>query len=113
MKRPFFGALSLLAAPAFTQCVDTSPLDYTPPTIAVPNLDGGSGDGNAEASPLIRSCRKCISGEGEPCRPQYDACAKVDKCVGVLDCVVDRGCFEFSELSARFTCGKPCLDEQG
>jgi hypothetical protein len=98
----------LVVAPLVTECVDTSPLAYVPE-----KNDGGLvADGGADSA-LIRSCRQCISGEGEPCRSQFDVCASLEKCVPILDCVLDNGCFKFSELGQRFECGSPCLSAHG
>ena len=106
--RPLCKALVLLVAPFVTYCVDTSPLSYVPQ-----KFDAGAPvDGPVDA-PLIRSCRKCIFGDGEPCRDKYDDCAKLDNCVPVLDCVLDTGCFEYEDLAKRYACGSPCLTKYG
>ena len=104
MKRPSYWVSILLAAPFLSDCVDTSPLAYVPQ-----KRDGGAPIDGAADAPLIRSCRKCISDDGEPCRDLYDTCTGIPKCVDVLDCVIDHGCFQFPDLPSRFDCGSPCL----
>jgi hypothetical protein len=108
LKRLSCWVLIVLAAPFLSECVDTSPLAYVPP-----ERDSGAPIDGATDAPLIRSCRKCISGDGEPCRALYDTCSGLPKCVDVLDCVLDHGCFGFPDLATRFECGSPCLAANG
>lgn len=89
-------------------CVDTSPVAYTPPEPKDAQAVDAAGDAGAGLA-----CRQCITGDGAPCRAQYDVCVGTDKCEVVMGCLFDKNCMTFSVVADRINCGLPCLAKYG
>jgi hypothetical protein len=93
--------VALCSLVALCSCSDTDPLDF--------REDGGS---DAEAGvdlQRIAECKKCMMDPGAPCRSAYDQCAPFERCVTLIECAVQTGCFQLPELSDRIPCVTPCL----
>lgn len=87
-------------------CIDTTPI----------HVDENSKDASVIPGPdsdVVSACRECVTGDGAPCRADYDFCKSQQDCAGFFDCAVDLGCFSFPLLQDRLACGRPCLDAIG
>jgi hypothetical protein len=114
MKSRTIRALGVVATSvALYACVDTSPLDYVAPSEPeagpLVTLDAAALDGNAPWS----ACEECLTGEGAPCRPEWDACAQITDCPELITCVLEHDCFSFNFIDDRIECAQPCFTEFG
>lgn len=103
----YSGVLWLFVSAWLPGCVDTTPLDYSPAR------RDAAADAPAVDPGVIATCRECVTGEGAPCRSDYDNCAKVETCPELLECLLSDGCFSLRALEDRIACGEPCFDEFG
>ncbi|HEY6558869.1 MAG TPA: hypothetical protein VI072_16405 [Polyangiaceae bacterium] len=98
---PILSSVALATLCSLSSCSDTNPLDF--------REDAGS---DAEAGvdrERIEECKKCMTDPGAPCRKDYDLCAPFERCVTLIECAVQTGCFALPELSQRIPCVTPCL----
>lgn len=104
-RRPLRGYLALFVLCVPFACSDTNPLDF--------RADAGS---DAEAGvdrARVEACKRCMMDENAPCRSFYDECAPHERCVELIDCAVEIGCFQLPELAPRIDCVRPCLERVG
>lgn len=92
--------VALCTLASLLSCSDTNPLAF--------HADAGSADAGVDPE-RIAECKKCMMDPGAPCRSEYDLCAPFERCVTLIECAVQTGCFQLPELSERIPCVTPCL----
>lgn len=105
MHRYIRGPWVALALVSVFSCSDTKPLDF--------RADAGSGADGAVDLERIEACKKCMMDPGAPCRSEYDKCGPHERCVELIDCAVETGCFQLPDLAPRIDCVRPCLKRVG
>jgi hypothetical protein len=101
MSRPSLLIVCVLVIGALLpDCVDTSALDYVPPS-----AEGGSGSPPA--------CIECLTGQTGPCAAEYARCLEFPVCEAVMQCLIDKGCVLLPNPNDRVSCGLPCAQEHG
>jgi len=101
MSRPLLGIVcALLIGALLPDCVDTSALDYVPPS-----AEGGTGSPPA--------CIECLTGQNGPCAAEYARCLEFPVCDAVMQCLIDKGCVLLPNPNDRVSCGLPCATENG
>ena len=95
----------VLVLAATFSCSDTKPLDF--------RADAGAAADAGLDPERIDACKKCMMDPGAPCRSDYDKCGPYPRCVELIDCAVETGCFQLADLATRIDCVRPCLQRVG
>jgi hypothetical protein len=90
----------LMLGALLPDCVDTSALDYSPP----------STEGGVVSPP---ACIECLTGQTGPCRAEYERCVEFPVCEAVMQCLIEKGCVLLPVPNDRVSCGLPCATEHG
>ncbi len=95
----------VLALAALLSCSDTKPLDF--------RADASAGFDAGVDPERVAACKRCMQEPNAPCRSAYDQCGPYPRCVELIECAVQSGCFQLPELAPRIDCVRPCLREAG